>query len=461
MFFRNSPENMVVLNDLIIRYPGRQSQITLLYNLFGFEDEPVPDVVFIHGCSGTGKSTIVIDTLRACNIYCAIVNLIECYTSKILFETILNKLMAHVVDPSRGQPYAKCDNMMEFIFNLQRYAKENDISRSVIILDKAERLRHMDGNLLPGLLRLRELSNLATPFSVIFISELPFQKYYFKGNIVEPLKIFFPQYNMKEFIDILTLDYNNSMKSIRNSYKSLDIDLDFYKNYLHVFLSVFYRNCRDLNELKYMSRLNLCNYCQPIIKGECDASNAMALWKNISPILKSSLDNLYLRISTKSDKAKTNQTVVFSSKNLAHTLELPFYAKYLLIASYLASYNSPKDDKRLFMKYHGRKRKTMKDVKEKSKVSEQLRTNLGPKAFGFNRLIAIFYAILDEKVDFNSSLLAQLSSLVELQLLTASSDGCNLNGQKYKCSVGFDVIQNISAMVEFNIRKYLSDFSHM
>lgn len=454
---------MTAPEDLLKLYPGRQAQINLLFNLFAYEDEPVPDSVFVHGCSATGKSAVVAATLEACDIRCATVNLIECYTSKILFETVLNKLSGHVIDPVRGQPYAKCDNMMDFVFNLEKCARETDLSRSAVILDKAERLRNMDANLLAGFLRLRELCPAATPLCVILISELPFQKYYFRGNVVEPIKIYFPQYNMKELAEILALDYDDFMDVVRNNHdRPTSINLDFYRNYLNVFLSFFYRNCRDLNELRYMSRVNFFNYCKPVINGECKPNDAMALWKNISPILKSSLDNLYLRVCTKDDDAKNIQTMTtFSKKNLAQSLELPFYAKYLLIAAYLASYNSAKEDKRLFMKYHGRKTKTMKDVKAKSKVSEKLSTQLGPKAFGFDRLIAIFYAILEDKVNFNNNLLAQLSSLVELQLLAASSDGCNLDGQKYKCTVGFDFIQTISSMVGFNVRKYLSDFSHM
>lgn len=49
-------------------------------------------------------------------------------------------------------------------------------------------------------------------------------------------------------------------------------------------------------------------------------------------------------------------------------LELPFYAKYLLIAAYLASHNDAKLDKRLFMKNHGKKRKRLQDIKSKAVV---------------------------------------------------------------------------------------------
>lgn len=51
------------------------------------------------------------------------------------------------------------------------------------------------------------------------------------------------------------------------------------------------------------------------------------------------------------------------------SFELPFYGKYLLIAAFLASHNSAKEDKRLFVKHHGKKRKRLQDVNAKAKVS--------------------------------------------------------------------------------------------
>ncbi|CAH1119120.1 unnamed protein product [Phaedon cochleariae] len=440
--------------------PCRATQIDHLHNLFAYKDEPHPETVYIQGGPSTGKSIVVTTLLEKLELKHAILNLVECYTAKILFETILNKLSGHRMDPKNPVPYAKCENMMDFLQHLKNYSLEDDLTGSVIVLDKAEELRNMEFNLLPAFMRLKELSGI--PISVILISELVFQKFLSKANIVDPMKIDFPQYNKDELLEILSMDIENARRIVENEYEhSIDFDLEFYKNYLNVFLSVFYRACRDLSELKYMSRINFVKYCQPIITGQNTVEDQMALWKNVAPTLKSSLAVLYLRIDTSNQTDQVVKHSVGSKETSAQSLELPFYAKYLLIAAYLASYNSAKDDKRLFMKFHGKKMKKLKDVKMKSKVSEQLNTQLGPKPFAFDRLLAIFYSILDEKVGFNNNLLVQVSSLVELRLLSSVSDNCFLDGQKYKCNVNFDFIQEISRTVRFNIRKYLSDFSHI
>ncbi|XP_065155400.1 origin recognition complex subunit 5 [Atheta coriaria] len=451
-----APDMDPVLNEVIKNFPGRKSQIEQLYNHYGDIDECYVDATYVHGGPSTGKTTIVVTLLRALGVKHAVVNLIECYTTKILLESILNQLAEHKVSPNHTAPYAKCDNMMEFVKNVKKYAAENeDFMQAVIVLDNAEKVRDMEFNLLPCFQRLRELTGLK--LSTIFISELVYQKFFVKLTAGEVIKIHFSQYNKDEILEILALDFDDAKEFVANNSSTvLPIDLDFYKNYLNVFLSVFYRACRDFSELRYMARINFVKYIEPVIKNECAITDSMALWRHIAPTLKSSLEVLYLRLSATKTKAAT-----FSKENLAQSLELPYYAKYLLIAAYLASYNPAKDDKRLFMKFHGKKTKSMRDVKAKSKVSECLNTQLGPKAFSFDRLLAIFYAILDEKIGFNNNLLVQVSSLVELQLLSALSDNFNLDGQKYKCTVGFDFVQTISKMVGFNIRKYLSDFSHI
>lgn len=86
-------------------------------------------------------------------------------------------------------------------------------------------------------------------------------------------------------------------------------------------------------------------------------------------------------------------------------LDLPYYAKYFLIAAYIASFNSPKYDKQLFVKASNKKKK----LNLKSKKSENSTSELvGPKIFSLDRLLAIFYAIIEENTNMTASLLAQV-----------------------------------------------------
>lgn len=108
--------------------------------------------------------------------------------------------------------------------------------------------------------------------------------------------------------------------------------------------------------------------------------------------------------STDHDKNQSKTESVLSSK-AQQSLDLPYYAKYFLIAAFLASYNSPKDDKRLFVKNHGKKKKRLVQDQKKENANKEL---LGPKIFTLDRLLAIFYAVMEEKTALNANLLAQV-----------------------------------------------------
>lgn len=99
------------------------------------------------------------------------------------------------------------------------------------------------------------------------------------------------------------------------------------------------------------------------------------------------------------------------STKVTRTLDLPYFAKYFLVAAFLASYNSPKDDKRLFVKNHAKKRKRLVQDQKKENASKEL---LGPKVFTLDRLLAIFYAIMEEKTPLNANLLAQVGLLYHI-----------------------------------------------
>jgi origin recognition complex subunit 5 len=147
-------------------------------------------------------------------------------------------------------------------------------------------------------------------------------------------------------------------------------------------------------------------------------------------------------------------------KYQARKLELPYYAKYLLIAGFLASHNAAKEDKRLFMKFHGKQRKRLQAVNAKNKVSEKMATQIGPNSYTIDRLLAIFYAILDEKVGLTCNLLAQISTLIHLKFFTFASGEKNVvdGSARLQCTASLDFILHIGAMVNFNVRKYLCDF---
>ncbi|XP_026672925.1 origin recognition complex subunit 5 [Ceratina calcarata] len=411
----------------------RKKVIAQLYSLIGYFDEPIPHSIFIYGHVATGKSLIVQNMLSYLKHNVAFINCIEHVNAKHIFDYILADLSSNLADSTNH----KCDSFADFIINFREIAAR-DTRPIVIVLDKCDKLRNFAISLLPAFSKLRELSGVNV--CVIFISDIVWEKFRVKIGVYEPIKIHFPQYTRNEFTEIL-------LKYMPPGYEDT-----FYRNYLNLYLSVFFRFCRDLNELRYMAKVNFSKYIEPVEANQSNSDNTPLLWRHISPIFKENLEVIYLRISsdnfTKQDQLSKE---IESTTRLALSFELPYYAKYMLIASYLASYISAKEDKYLFMKQKLKRRKTAP-----GKRKTLMNVHCGPYNFPVSRMIAIFCAILAEKVDINANLLAQIPSMCQLGLLSVVGN-YNLNEPKFKCCVSYDFILVIAKTVGFNIRNYLSD----
>lgn len=423
----------------------RDSVVKQLYSLIGYSDEPMPYSIFVYGHVATGKSLVVDSMLSYLKYNIAVINCIEHVNSKHIFNYILNDLSSNIANLANSEKQQhKCDSIADFVISLKEISMR-DTRPIVIVLDKCEKLRDVNASLLPAFSRLKELSNVNV--CTIFISGIVWEKLRIKMGVYEPVKIHFSQYTRNEFVEILL------------SCKPQNYEDTFYRNYLNLFLSVFVRFCRDLNELRYMAKINFSKYIEPIETDESKKDNTAVLWRNISTVFKRNLEVIYLRV-TSEDFAKHSQLSkeIESTTRLALSFELPYYAKYMLIASYLASYNSPKEDKYLFLKQK-MKRKRPTNTKNSKKKAANANAHCGPYNFPVSRMLAIFCAILDEKVDINANLLAQIPSMCQLGLLTTVGN-YNLNEPKLKCCVSYDFILVISKTVGFSIQNYLCSFMH-
>ncbi|XP_017855254.2 origin recognition complex subunit 5 [Drosophila busckii] len=446
------------------QFPCRETAITTLAQLIGDCDEAYPAAIYIYGHSGTGKTAITKAFLQQChkqqNVQIAQLNAIECYTTKILLETVLDALA-----PQQGELEIRADNMLEFVEQLRRWQRTKT-NGFLIAIDNAERLRDMDANVLPVLLRLQELSGIN--ICVILLSQLPFEKYYNKTGLSEIMTVHLAQYNKAETQRILGSDFLQMQQRLLRQQQLTDdehrlqlckqaLTAEFYNNYLNLFLSVFYKACRDLPELQLTARKCFDIYVQPVLDGSIESTDVSRLWRHIAGPLRAALTQIYMRIEKPLGEP---ELVEQSVRQLAQSLELPYYGKYLLIAAFLASHNSAKQDKRLFVKHHGKQRKRMQSVNAKAKTVEKMSTTLGPKSFSIDRLLAIFYAILDEKVGLTCNLLSQISTLVHLKLLCFVSGENNImdGSAKLQCTVGLEFVLHIGKVVGFNVRQYLCDF---
>jgi len=343
-----------------------------------------------------------------------------------------------------------------------------------LVLDRAERLRDMASTILPVLLRISEVSH--RNICVILLSTIVYEKFRTKSGAYEPLVIRLPEYSKEDTLEILRRDFSADGMDIQVKDKdSVHLGDDFFRSFSEVIYSIFFQNCKDLNELRHLVALLFPLFINPIRDGRAKPHETAKLFKLAQPYFAEATDKLYLREISSSEWAKrtsemanakttmtTDASVVTAIRtNARGDFDLPYYTKFLLIASYLASYNPPRFDVRYFAKAGEEKRKRRKGIqkpvsdKTGGKMRQQL---LGPKAFPVERMLAIFYSIIEEKLDDAIDIPVQITSLTTLRLLLRTTNMDKLDGAKYKCNVSFDFIRGVARSVRFEIDKYLFDF---
>lgn len=422
--------------------PCREVQAGLLLSLMGEPQQYSYPSIFIYGHRASGKSHVLHVLLKELELHHSTVSCVECVSVALLFEQVLLSFFG--CDAASLLPRSPSLSDFVRIYRQQRSQSPAKQTR-YIVMEKAELLRDRDPNLLPALLRLQEL--VEDNVTVILLSEIVWDKFRPNTGCFEPLLLHFPDYSKGELQQILSQDRHPSYSA------------ELYSSYINILLGVFYSVCRDLRELRHLAALNFSKFCEPLEEGKVKESDTHKLWRNIEPHLKKAMQTVYLR---EVSSLQWEQMQLMEEKEAgalrglsAHThVELPFYSKFLLIAAYLASYNPARTDKRFFLKHHGKIRKT-NFLKKNEKTSNHL---LGPKPFPLDRLLAIFYSVVDSRVAPTASIFSQISSLVTLQLLTQVSHDDQLDAPKYKCAVSLDFICAISRTVNFDIVKYLYDF---
>ncbi|XP_037316161.2 origin recognition complex subunit 5 [Pungitius pungitius] len=430
------------LQRVSVQLPCREVQAGMLLSLMGQPHQYSYPSIFIYGHRSSGKSHVMHVLLKELQLPHATVSCVECLSVAVLFEQVLLSFFS--CDAASLLP--RSPSLSDFVRVYRQQCSQCPAKQTrYIVMEKAELLRDADANLLPALLRLQEL--VEDNVTVILLSEIVWDKFRPNTGCFEPLLLHFPDYSKGELQQVLSRDKHPSYSA------------EFYSSYINILLGVFYSVCRDLRELRHLAALNFSKFCEPLAEGKVKETDTHKLWRNIEPHLKKAMGTVYLREVSSLQWEQMQQMEEKDTGAVrglsAHThVELPYYSKFLLIAAYLASYNPARTDKRFFLKHHGKIRKT-NFLKKNEKTSNHL---LGPKPFPLDRLLAIFYSVVDSRVAPTASIFSQISSLVTLQLLTQVSHDDQLDAPKYKCAVSMDFICAISRTVNFEIVQYLYDF---
>lgn len=472
------------------QFPARETQIRALQDLIGTVCRQLyrygsltiqpptssPPSIFIYGHTAVAKSSLVkaffdqYDRHESEPSY-AMINCIECHSLRLLFEHIVNALAAWDPDWSNGiSAWKRIDSIDVFVSTLQElFQNQKSRSSKYIILDKAERLRDMPPTLIPVLLRLGEL--ISYPITVIFITMLPPAAFPSLSFTPAPVILHFPSYNKTEIVDILlhlceeSLEVPNALceKDAPDDNASVSSDSSctstaFIRTFIEIIYDAFHATCKDIRELCYAVRILWPKFIQPIESGQVDPDDIQKLYKLSQRYFVAAMDKLYLREISLSEWNKANDSDLTDLNSTRDQIDLPYYSKFLLIASYLASYNPARLDVRFFARGPEGVRKKrgggtrVSTARGSTKLSQQL---LGPKPFPIERMLAIFYSILPDPIDGTVEIQMRITSLIALRLLTRSSPADRLDSPKVRCNVSFDVIKRVSRSVRFDITRWL------
>ncbi|KAI8146558.1 origin recognition complex subunit 5 C-terminus-domain-containing protein [Fennellomyces sp. T-0311] len=479
-----------IQQELESQFPGRSKQIASLLRLMGKPQDRVIPSVFIYGHPSSGKTTVVRAILEKTlkRSLWAFINCVECHTPRMIFEHALNQWCHWTPSvENRFTGVCRVDNVHQFVKNIQDGVAVSDTKvvhigkeeTQYLVLDRAERLRDMGSTLLPVLLRLAEMTG--RNICVILLSTIVFEKFKVKGGAYEPLYMRFAEYTKEDTLQILQLLFTSTERRIElrreeeDQVEFVDLDDEFFTGFCEVIYTIFNHNCKDVNELKYIAALLFPLYIKPIRDRQVQMQEKAKLLKHAQPYFAQATDKLYLREISSAEWNRearrleledADGDMAFLTRPVAREkgeFDLPYYTKFLLLASYLASYNPARFDVRYFSKAGEARAKKKGGGTRKAKAEQgggKMRPQLlGPKAFPIERMLAIFYSIINGSLEDSIDVQTQITSLTTLRLLVRANNMDRLDGAKFKCNVSFEFIKAVASSVRFEIDKYLYDFN--
>ncbi|KAK4580474.1 hypothetical protein LTR86_000677 [Recurvomyces mirabilis] len=433
------------------QWPCREQQLKQLSILCAVG----PSTLVIHGPHATGKSGITKAFLEKSKYRYAIIQCRECVTGRHLLERTVAAVQSAVND-SNTTYQGRCENLSALAAHLQRLLAGGE--RFILVFDGVDRQREAPPTLLPALARLGEL---VPGLTMILIVRHPAPRFLHQTGVPN---ISFPSYTRAQSLQILAQEPLSIF--LEPPPDDLDYDDETHeedKKWLWprfcdaVWASLARNAARDLLSFREVCHKLWRPFVAPIIKGDFgtrDFSRLLVLQRRLFQDESVLLDT----IITPTESAST--------KKRSH--ELPYYAKWLLIAAYLASFNPAKLDALYFMKSTDRKRRkkgggTAKPSNRPGQIRKIPRHLLGASAFTLDRLLSILHAILPHDLRSTIDIYTQIATLTSLRLLVrgggiGGSDTLEPGGKwRAGLAVTWEYVQALARSVDFGLLDYIAE----
>ncbi|KAF2478625.1 origin recognition complex subunit 5 C-terminus-domain-containing protein [Neohortaea acidophila] len=455
-----------LLLTLAEQWPCRDAQLKQLSVLLS-PSLPTPSTIIVHGSRATGKSSVVRGYLEASKRTFAFIRCRECITGRHLLERTVAAVVRALQDDGATGTKAyntRCENLSALVQHLQKLLLGKEEGKKfVLVFDGIDKLRDAPPTLLPALARLREyIPTLQT----VLILRHPTPRLLHHPGIPH---LHFTPYTRQQTLHILSRNSPAIFPTIPPPRDpSYDAELhEEDKSWLWprfcaaVWDSLGAAAARDLVSFREACLKLWPAFVAPVVAGEFGTRDFSRLLVSQRRLFQDEGVLLHSILDAGAVTTTTNG-VAAAVERKATTHELPYYAKWLLLAAYLASYNPAKLDATYFMKTseRGKKRRAGRPSQKRT-ISRRL---LAPAAFPLDRLFSILHAILPHDLRTSVDVYTLVATLTSLRLLVRSGIGGSGGdvlepGGKWRvgAAVTWEFVLGLARGVKFEVVDYMAE----
>lgn len=465
----------------------RNTQLDLLGAFVSKDSSQLCPNVIVQGYKSVGKTYTVQKYLEQLDVKHTIINCDDCITHKILLQRCLTSIIADsgfaydlLNFMYKGLKAARtsvlCENFAYFLMLLEQFIVETGYNdHHVLVLDRFDQCCDATDELFAEFLKLREYSVIRN-ISVIFITSHGDPREISTSAIPH---IHFGPYSHDELVSILQENPLGSLESVSEERSQI-----FWNQFAKIVLDLFIDYTgSDLSLLEDLCLKLWPKFKEAVDLGRFQASEFIQIYRELK-------DQIF------NDDVISNSVVATYAQEDPDDLQatalsdLPYHSKFILLASYLASYVEPKNDLQVFSRISSNKKK--REARPTELISKRQIDNkmLTAGFFDLERLKAILSVIyrnesktmsaeslefvnlyqdlserelakkenelatftLNSNVDVNT----QLSTLVSLGLITRTYALAILSSKiRWKCNVSWDIIDGISREIQFPLGNYV------
>jgi origin recognition complex subunit 5 len=380
----------------------------------------------------------------------------ECITVRHLLEQTATKCWNKVREISQtsrvddSQP--RCDSVNNLSTQLEKVLRT--VPKFILVFDGIDRQKEATPLLIPALARF---GSIIRGLSVVFILSIPSPRLLHLPGLPH---IYFPPYSKEETIKIVSLDtphiFLKPVDEEEFDYGDEEETEDrgwLWPRYCTIVWDVMGKAAaKDVRRFRNVCHTLWRPFVQPIIDGKFGTRDFSKLAVSTRTLFQN--ENAISGLFT-----EKNQSEPIKIGHKKSTLEdLPYYAKYVLCAAYLASYNPARQDSIYFMKA-SEKRRRRKTAGRPPKHRKIPRNLLNPSPFPLDRLLAIVHSLLPRKLPQNAQILAQIATLMSLRLLVkqGATNSDTLDPSiRFKVNCSWEYVASIGRSVGLEVRDYLA-----